>query len=71
VPRVSTASLVCLLVLVALLWFLSVQFYTGCSDGGCSDTREVIASLRFPLAAIWLVLLIMAGIRLWSRLWPR
>jgi hypothetical protein len=71
VPRISTASLVCLLVLVPLLWFLSVQFYTGCAEGGCSDAREIIGSLRFPLAAGWLAIVVVAGVRLWSRLWRR
>jgi hypothetical protein len=56
------------LILVALLWFLSVQFYTGCSDGGCSAAREAVASLRYPLAVVGLAMLLVIGVRLVSGL---
>jgi hypothetical protein len=64
--RVSTPTLITALVLVALLWLLSVQFYTGCSDGGCSAAREAIGWLRFPLAAIGLAMLLLVGVRVVS-----
>jgi hypothetical protein len=67
VPRISTPLLVWALILVALLWFLSVQFYTGCHDGGCSAVREAIGWLRFPLAVVWLLLVVLAVTRLWAR----
>jgi hypothetical protein len=55
------------LLLLALLWFLSVQFYTGCEDG-CSGVREAIGSLRYPLAVMWIALAALALVRLFSRL---
>jgi hypothetical protein len=66
--RVSTPTLITALVLVALLWLLSVQFYTGCSDGGCSAVREAIGWLRFPLAALGLAMLLLVGVRVVSGL---
>ena len=66
--RISTATLVTALVLVALLWLLSVQFYTGCSDGGCSAAREAVGWLRYPLAVLGLAMLLLVGVRLVSGL---
>jgi hypothetical protein len=66
--RVSTPTLVAALALVGLLWLLSVQFYTGCSDGGCSAAREAVAWLRYPLAVLGLAMLLLVGVRLVSGL---
>jgi|Tabmets5t2r1_1033131.scaffolds.fasta_scaffold49960_3 hypothetical protein len=58
------------LVVVALLWLLSVQFYTGC-ESGCSGAREAIAALRYPLAVLGVGLALLAVVRLFLRLGRR
>ena len=60
-------ALVVGLLVVALLWLLSVQFYTGC-ESGCSDAREAVAALRYPLAVLGLGLALLAAVRLVLRL---
>ena len=59
-------ALVAALLIVPLLWLLSVQFYTGC-ESGCSDPREAVGALRYPLLVLWLGLAALGVVRLSSR----
>jgi hypothetical protein len=45
-----------------------VQFYTGC-ELGCSDAREAVGALRYPLLVLWLGLAALGVVRvsLWVR----